>query len=88
MQSYKNSNLVFLPGVRQVVEGDLPNVTPDVAVTIAKNDLMAILEGTLAPLQAYLSGQLTVQGNVQMLMGLESLRQSNKEKDADDIFIV
>ncbi|XP_071515812.1 stomatin-like protein 1 isoform X3 [Panulirus ornatus] len=75
-------------GVRQVVEGDLPKVTPDVAVTIAKNDLMSIFEGTLAPLQAYLSGHLTVQGNVQMLMGLESLRQGNKEKDKDDIFIV
>ncbi|KAK8405788.1 hypothetical protein O3P69_001937 [Scylla paramamosain] len=75
-------------GVRQVVEGDLPKVTPDVAVTIAKSDLMAILEGSLAPLQAYLSGHLTVQGNVQMLMGLESLRQGNKEKDVDDIFIV
>ncbi|XP_050716466.1 stomatin-like protein 1 isoform X2 [Eriocheir sinensis] len=75
-------------GVRQVVEGDLPKVTPDVAVTIAKNDLMAILEGSVAPLQAYLSGHLTVQGNVQMLMGLESLRQGNKDKDADDIFIV
>ncbi|XP_064088146.1 stomatin-like protein 1 isoform X2 [Macrobrachium nipponense] len=72
-------------GVRQVVEGDLPKVTPDVAVTIAKNDLMAIFDGTLAPLQAYLSGHLTVQGNVQMLMGLESLRNgANKE----DIFIV
>ncbi|XP_053649941.1 stomatin-like protein 1 isoform X1 [Cherax quadricarinatus] len=75
-------------GVRQVVEGDLPKVTPDVAVTIAKSDLMAIFEGTLAPLQAYLSGHLTVQGNVQMLMGLESLRQGNKDKDKDDIFIV
>ncbi|XP_066975230.1 stomatin-like protein 1 isoform X4 [Macrobrachium rosenbergii] len=72
-------------GVRQVVEGDLPKVTPDVAVTIAKNDLMAIFDGTLAPLQAYLSGHLTVQGNVQMLMGLESLRHgANKE----DIFVV
>ncbi|KAG7159687.1 Stomatin-like protein 1-like [Homarus americanus] len=75
-------------GVRQVVEGDLPKVTPDVAVTIAKSDLMAIFEGTLAPLQAYLSGHLTVQGNVQMLMGLESLRQGNKEREKDDIFIV
>ena len=71
--------------MRQVVEGDLPKVTPDVAVTISKNDLMAIFDGTLAPLQAYLSGHLTVQGNVQMLMGLESLRHgTNKE----DIFVV
>lgn len=76
------------PGVRQVVEGDLPKVTPDVAVTIARNDLMAIFEGTLAPLQAYLSGHLTVQGNVQMLMGLESLRQGSKDKDKDDVFVV
>ncbi|KAK4309474.1 hypothetical protein Pmani_018904 [Petrolisthes manimaculis] len=75
-------------GVRQVVEGDISQVTPDVAVTISKQHLMSILEGTLAPLQAYLSGHLTVQGNVQMLMGLESLRQGSKEKDIDDIFIV
>ncbi|XP_076032812.1 stomatin-like protein 1 isoform X4 [Oratosquilla oratoria] len=75
-------------GVKQVVEGDLPKVTPDVAVTISKSDLLAIFDGTLSPLQAYLSGHLTVQGNSQMLMGLESLRQAPKEKDKDDIFIV
>ncbi|XP_068218131.1 stomatin-like protein 1 isoform X1 [Palaemon carinicauda] len=72
-------------GVRQVVEGDLPKITPDVAVTISKNDLMAIFDGTLAPLQAYLSGHLTVQGNVQMLMGLESLRHGTTK---EDIFVV
>ncbi|XP_063614916.1 uncharacterized protein LOC134788010 [Penaeus indicus] len=75
-------------GVRQVVEGDLPKVTPDVAVVISKEDLMAIFEGTLAPLQAYLSGHLTVQGNIQMLMGLETLRQTTKDKDKEDIFVV
>lgn len=81
--------IIFISNdVRQVVEGDLAKVTPDVAVTISKNDLMSIFEGTLAPLQAYLSGQLTVQGNLQMLTGLESLRQGSKEKDIDDIFIV
>lgn len=74
--------------MRQVVEGDLPKVTPDVAVVISKEDLMAIFEGTLAPLQAYLSGHLTVQGNIQMLMGLETLRQTTKDKDKEDIFVV
>nr|XP_027236106.1 stomatin-like protein 1 [Penaeus vannamei] len=81
--------IIFLGnGVRQVVEGDLPKVTPDVAVVISKEDLMAIFEGTLAPLQAYLSGHLTVQGNIQMLMGLETLRQTTKDKDKEDIFVV
>ncbi|XP_069971011.1 stomatin-like protein 1 [Penaeus vannamei] len=58
------------------------------AIGCAQEDLMAIFEGTLAPLQAYLSGHLTVQGNIQMLMGLETLRQTTKDKDKEDIFVV
>ena len=43
------------------MEGDIPKVTPDVNVTISRDDLHAIFNGSLAPLQAYLSGHLTVQ---------------------------
>ncbi|KAB7496864.1 hypothetical protein Anas_06525, partial [Armadillidium nasatum] len=77
-------------GVRQVVEGDLPKLTPDVSVVVSKDDLTAVLEGSLPPLQAYLSGRLTVTGNIQLLMGLESLRQANliQNNEPDDIFIV
>ncbi|KAL7643261.1 UNVERIFIED_CONTAM: hypothetical protein RMT77_006552 [Armadillidium vulgare] len=77
-------------GMRQVVEGDLPKLTPDVSVVVSKDDLTAVLEGSLPPLQAYLSGRLTVTGNIQLLMGLESLRQANliQNNEPDDIFIV
>lgn len=76
--------------MRQVVEGDLPKLTPDVSVVVSKDDLTAVLEGSLPPLQAYLSGRLTVTGNIQLLMGLESLRQANliQNNEPDDIFIV
>lgn len=74
-------------GVRQVVEGDLHKVTPDVAVTIQTNDLMNILTGTVSPLQTYLSGNLQVQGNIQMLMGLEALKNGVPGKDKDGSFI-
>ncbi|CAL4063201.1 unnamed protein product, partial [Meganyctiphanes norvegica] len=74
-------------GVRQVVEGDLSKVTPDVAVTVTTNDLMNILTGSVSPLQTYLSGNLQVQGNIQMLMGLEALRNSSTAKDKDGSFV-
>ena len=48
---------LMLAGVRQVVEGDLPSVTPDVSVNVSQEDLYAIFSGTLPPLQAYLSGR-------------------------------
>ena len=43
--------------MRQVVEGDLPSVSPDVSITLASDDLQAIFQGTLTPMNAYLSGE-------------------------------
>ncbi|KAF2353245.1 SCP2 sterol-binding domain [Trinorchestia longiramus] len=62
-------------GVRHVIEGDLPSVTPDVSVSVTQDDLYSIFSGTLPPLQAYLSGRLSVQGSVQMLVGLQALQE-------------
>ncbi len=41
---------------------------PDVTVTISSSDLAAVLEGTLAPLQAYLTGRISASGDVRKLM--------------------
>lgn len=78
--------------MRQVVEGDLPSVTPDVSVTVSQEDLYAIFSGSLPPLQAYLSGRLSVQGSVQMLMGLQALQDVHQSLAAsqgrDGAFVV
>lgn len=81
----------MLTGVRQVVEGDLPSVTPDVSVTVSQEDLYSIFSGALPPLQAYLSGRLSVQGSVQMLVGLQALQEVHQNlasQGKDGAFIV
>jgi len=46
---------------------------PDVAVTLSSPDLASILEGTLAPLQAYLTGRISASGDMRKLMLFDKL---------------
>lgn len=46
---------------------------PDVTVQIASSDLASVLEGTLAPLQAYLLGRISASGDVRKLMLFDKL---------------
>jgi hypothetical protein len=46
---------------------------PDVSVTISSQDLSAVLEGSLAPLQAYLTGRISASGDVRKLMLFDKL---------------
>ena len=45
----------------------------DVAVQISSADLASVLEGTLAPLQAYLTGRISASGDVRKLMLFDKL---------------
>ena len=49
---------------------------PDVTVQIASSDLASVLEGTLAPLQAYLLGRISASGDVRKLMLFDKLSKS------------
>lgn len=46
---------------------------PDVFVSISSSDLGNVLEGSLAPLQAYLTGRITATGDVRKLMFFDKL---------------
>ena len=46
---------------------------PDVTVTISSPDLASVLEGTLAPLQAYLTGRISASGDMRKLMLFDKL---------------
>jgi len=46
---------------------------PDVSVTISSQDLSSVLEGSLAPLQAYLTGRISANGDVRKLMLFDKL---------------
>lgn len=46
---------------------------PDVSVTITSCDLAGVLQGTLSPLQAYLTGRITANGDVKKLMFFDKL---------------
>jgi hypothetical protein len=46
---------------------------PDVSIQISSPDLANVLEGTLAPLQAYLTGRISASGDVRKLMFFDKL---------------
>ena len=46
---------------------------PDVSVSISSPDLANVLDGSLAPLQAYLTGRITANGDVRKLMFFDKL---------------
>jgi putative sterol carrier protein len=46
---------------------------PDVSVTISSSDLANVLDGSLAPLQAYLTGRIQASGDVRKLMLFDKL---------------
>lgn len=48
-------------------------LNPDVSVTISSPDLAQVLEGSLAPLQAYLTGRISATGDVRKLMLFDKL---------------
>ena len=50
-----------------------PDQKPDVSVTISSQDLSSVLEGSLAPLQAYLTGRISANGDVRKLMLFDKL---------------
>ena len=52
---------------------------PDVSVTVSSEDLYAILEGSLAPLNAYLTEQISVNGDIRKLMLLDKLSRRNNK---------
>lgn len=46
---------------------------PDVAVKVSSPDLSSVLEGSLSPLQAYLTGRIAATGDVRKLMFFDKL---------------
>ncbi len=46
---------------------------PDVSIVISSPDLASILEGSLAPLQAYLTGRISATGDIRKLMFFDKL---------------
>ena len=58
--------------VRRVTSQD-DGRRPDVSVVISSPDLANVLDGTLAPLQAYLTGRITANGDVKKLMFFDKL---------------
>jgi len=53
---------------------------PDVTVTISSPDLASVLEGTLAPLQAYLTGRISASGDMKKLMLFDKLSKRGGHK--------
>jgi len=55
---------------------------PDVSVQISSSDLASVLEGTLAPLQAYLTGRISASGDVRKLMLFDKLSKRGHKPGA------
>ena len=58
---------------RAVTTENVSMKEPDVYVTIASPDLANVLDGSLAPLQAYLTGRISATGDVKKLMFFDKL---------------
>ncbi|CAB4070240.1 unnamed protein product [Lepeophtheirus salmonis] len=56
--------------------------SPDVSVSLSSPDLSSILEGTLAPLQAYLTGRISASGDVRKLMLFDKLSKRGHKTGA------
>ena len=63
-----------------VFEGNKLGKEPDVSVNVSSIDLANILNGSLAPLQAYLTGRITAQGDVRKLMFFDKLSKRSSHK--------
>ena len=55
---------------------------PDVTLNITSADLAAIFEGSLAPLQGYLTGRISASGNVRKLMLFDKFSKSSKSSSS------
>ena len=58
----------------------------DVAVSLTSSDLAGVLQGTVSPLQAYLTGRITANGDVRKLMFFEKL--SNRGHKPGTMFTI
>ena len=56
--------------------------SPDVSVQISSSDLASVLEGTLVPLQAYLTGRISASGDVRKLMLFDKLSKRGHKTGA------
>ncbi|XP_023336506.1 uncharacterized protein LOC111707604 [Eurytemora carolleeae] len=52
---------------------DCPAAKPNVEVTLESTDLLAVLQGSLSPLQAYLTGRISATGDVKKLMFFDKI---------------
>ena len=61
-------------GRGHVAEGTTPHdLKADVTFTVASEDLLALLFGTMNPLEAYMSGRLSMTGDTKAAMRLQHL---------------
>ena len=58
----------------------------DVAISLTSSDLAGVLGGTLSPLQAYLTGKITANGDVRKLMFFDKL--SNRGHKPGTMFTI
>ena len=70
----KDVYFIQLTSTKKSVTTDNPTGRdPDVFVSISSPDLAQVLDGSLAPLQAYLTGRISASGDVRKLMFFDKL---------------
>ena len=73
-ESGKDTYYIEMNAMIRCVKKDIAqDQKPDVSVTISSQDLSSVLEGSLAPLQAYLTGRISANGDVRKLMLFDKL---------------
>jgi len=59
-----------------------PHLKPHVQVTLDSNDLLAVIQGSLAPLQAYLTGRISATGDVKKMMFFDKISRMGHKPGA------
>ena len=71
---------------KSVSKASSKNRRCDVTVSLTSSDLAGVLQGTVSPLQAYLTGRITANGDVRKLMFFDKL--SNRGHKPGSMFVI
>lgn len=66
-------NHIHIDGTGSVNVVSAENKDADCTVTVAAEDLRAMMDGTLNPMNAFMGGKIKVQGDMSVAMKLQSL---------------
>lgn len=73
---FGSDGLISVDGTKSPPEVSNQDIGPDCTISISMEDFFSILDGSLDPQMAFMSGKLSVDGNMGIAMNLASVLKS------------